>query len=339
MLGENVIYFPVIASLAAVAAAFLIRSKIAGEPSGDEKMQEIGEAIKIGSKAYLKRQYKVVSIVALVVAALLWFFLDYTTALGFLIGASASALAGYFGMLTAVMSNVKVAQSARSGLSRAFKLSFMGGSVTGFLVAGLALFVVSAFWLVFRDISALVGLGFGGSLISVFSRLGGGIYTKAADVGADLVGKIEAGIPEDDPRNAAVIADNVGDNVGDCAGMAADLFETYAVTTVAAMLLGGLLFPKNLSLVVLPLLLGGVAILASLLSIVFVRISGSESSEGAIMRGLYKGVIASALISAAAFAPVFKYFSGFGDWLNLYLAGIIGIVLTFLIVVLTEYYN
>ncbi|MEK7576011.1 MAG: sodium-translocating pyrophosphatase [Patescibacteria group bacterium] len=332
-------YFAIGASLISIISAFIIRASIAKKPRGNEKMIEISQAIEDGSKAYLKRQYKTVSVVAVIIAVLLGIFFNITTSLGFLIGAIASALAGYFGMLTAVMSNSRVAESAKQGVSKAFRLSFLGGSVTGFLVAGLALFVVSVFWMFTKDINSLVGLGLGGSLISVFSRLGGGIYTKAADVGADLVGKIEAGIPEDDPRNPAVIADNVGDNVGDCAGMAADLFETYAVTTIAAMLLGYLLFPSIEKVLLFPLLLGGIAIIASLISLVFVRISSNDSSESSIMKGLYKGILASAIISTIAFIPATKYFSGFDDWLNLYISEIIGIIITFLIVIITEYYT
>ena len=334
-----IIYFAISAGLISIISAFIIRAGIAKKPRGNEKMIEISQAIEIGSKAYLKRQYKTISVVAIIIAVLLGAFFNLTTSLGFLIGAIASALAGYFGMLTSVMSNSRVAESAKQGLSKAFRLSFLGGSVTGFLVAGMALFVVSVFWMFTKDINSLVGLGLGGSLISVFSRLGGGIYTKAADVGADLVGKIEAGIPEDDPRNPAVIADNVGDNVGDCAGMAADLFETYAVTTIAAMLLGHLLFPSIEKVILFPFLLGGIAIIASLISIIFVHISSNDSSESSIMKGLYKGILASAIISAIAFIPATKYFSGFDDWLNLYISGIIGILITFFIVIITEYYT
>ena len=334
-----IIYFAISAGLISIISAFIIRAGIAKKPRGNEKMIEISQAIEIGSKAYLKRQYKTISVVAIIIAVLLGAFFNLTTSLGFLIGAIASALAGYFGMLTSVMSNSRVAESAKQGLSKAFRLSFLGGSVTGFLVAGMALFVVSVFWMFTKDINSLVGLGLGGSLISVFSRLGGGIYTKAADVGADLVGKIEAGIPEDDPRNPAVIADNVGDNVGDCAGMAADLFETYAVTTIAAMLLGHLLFPSIEKVILFPFLLGGIAIIASLISIIFVHISSNDSSESSIMKGLYKGILASAIISTIAFIPATKYFSGFDDWLNLYISEIIGIIITFLIVIITEYYT
>ncbi|MBU1159684.1 sodium/proton-translocating pyrophosphatase, partial [Patescibacteria group bacterium] len=332
-------YFAIAVSIITIATAFFIRNYVSKKSPGNEKMQEISKAIEEGSKAYLKRQYRTVSVVAIIITVLLLIFFNLNTAIGFLIGAIASASAGYFGMLTAVMSNSRVAESAKSGVAPAFRLSFLGGSVTGFLVAGLALFVVTVFWLITKDVYSLIGLGFGGSLISVFSRLGGGIYTKAADVGADLVGKIEAGIPEDDPRNPAVIADNVGDNVGDCAGMAADLFETYAVTAIAAMLLSSLLFPENLLVMTLPLLLGAVALIASLISIVFVKISSKDSGESSIMKGLYKGIIASAVLSMIGFWPAIKYFSGFENWNKIYLAGLIGLAITFFLVVITEYYT
>jgi len=304
--------------------------------TSDKKAEAISEAILEGSKAYLKRQFRVVSLIALFLIVILLIFLDGKTTLGFLTGAIASALAGYLGMLTAVKSNIRVAEAAKKSLSVAFGIAFKGGSVTGFLVVGLGLFVVSLFWFLTRDINALIGLGFGGSLISVFSRLAGGIYTKAADVGADLVGKIEAGIPEDDPRNPAVIADNVGDNVGDCAGMAADLFETYAVTTIAAILLGSIIFPGLESAIILPLALGAASIVSSIIGAFFVRIRKEN-----IMAALYKGLFASAAISALLFIPLIRFFAKEmnGRWLNLYLAGIIGLVITFLIVVITEYYT
>lgn len=271
------IYFVIISSVITIIVAFVIKGFVAKKPAGDIVMRGISQAIEEGSRAYLKRQYKTVAVVAIVLTILLLIFFGATTAAGFVIGSVTSALAGYFGMTTAVMANSRVAESAKSGISPAFRLSFMAGSVTGFLVAGLALFVVSIFYLITKDINSLIGLGFGGSLISVFSRLGGGIYTKAADVGADLVGKVEAGIPEDDPRNPAVIADNVGDNVGDCAGMAADLFETYAVTIISAMLLGYLLFPDNSHVVLLPMILGAAALLASLISVPFVSLPADKA--------------------------------------------------------------
>jgi K(+)-stimulated pyrophosphate-energized sodium pump len=335
------IYIPIITSIAAIIYALFIKKIVLKSPSGENKMIQINKAILEGSKAYLKRQYKIISIVAAILALLLLFFFGWSSALAFLIGASASALAGYLGMLTAVMSNVRVAEAAKKGLFQAFRLSFFGGSVTGFLVVGLGLFVVSAFWILTKDVASLISIGFGGSLISVFSRLGGGIFTKGADVGADLVGKIEAGIPEDDPRNPAVIADNVGDNVGDCAGMAADLFETYAVTTIAAMLLGNLIFPGSNAVLVYPLLLGAVSIISSIIGAVFTRIKKEN-----IMAALYKGLAISALVSAILFIPATKiFFGGFNfnaelpSWINLYFASLIGLIITFLMVVITEYYT
>jgi len=302
-------------------------------------MEEISKAIEEGSKAFIKRQYKVVAIVAIIIAALLYFFIDFVSAVGFLVGGAASALAGYLGMMTAVKSNVKVAEAAKKGLAPAFSLAYLGGSVTGFLVVSLGLLVISIFWLITKDLPALLSLGFGGSLISVFARLGGGIYTKGADVGADLVGKVEAGIPEDDPRNPAVIADNVGDNVGDCAGMAADLFETYAVTLISTILLGTLLFPQNNEAAIFyPLTLGAGAILASIIGSFFVKAEKKEK----IMPGLYRGLIASAIISLAIFWPITKYYSPmFGSenpW-DLYSCAFIGILVTILMVIFTEYYT
>src|SRR3990167_1465004 len=247
-------------------------------PAGNEKMLAIRDAIREGSQSYLRRQNMTVSGVAVLIALLLWTAMNWRVALGFLIGAVASAAAGYFGMMTAVDTNSRTTEAARSGISRAFRVAFLGGSVTGFLVVGLGLLVTGGFYAWFRDPLALTGLAFGSSLISVFARLGGGIFTKAADVGTDMVGKIEAGIPEDDPRNPGVIADNVGDNVGDCAGMAADLFETYAVTLTAAVLLGSNLASGQ---IVFPFVLGGLAIIASIIGSLFVRLNPGGSIMGA----------------------------------------------------------
>src|SRR3989337_1207686 len=286
-------------SLIGIFFSFWAWLKIKKSPGGNQKMEEISKAIEEGSKAFIKRQYKVVAIVAIIIAALLYFFIDFVSAVGFLVGGAASALAGYLGMMTAVKSNVKVAEAAKKGLAPAFSLAYLGGSVTGFLVVSLGLLVISIFWLITKDLPALLSLGFGGSLISVFARLGGGIYTKGADVGADLVGKVEAGIPEDDPRNPAVIADNVGDNVGDCAGMAADLFKTYAVTIIATMLLGGLMISGSPQAVIYPLVLGGFSIIASIIGTFFV----TAREGGKIMNALYRGLAGSAVLAPHPVLP------------------------------------
>ena len=258
-------YFAIGTSILSIFFALVLRAQVKKAPEGDEKMKEIAEAVRAGASAFLKRQFKSIFIVGILIVLTLWFFLGKNIAIGFVIGALASSLAAYLGMKTAVMTNSRVAEGAKSGLAKAFSLAFKGGAVTGFLVVGLGLLVVAGFWNWINDLAALVGVGFGGSLISVFSRLGGGIYTKAADVGADLVGKTEAGIPEDDPRNPAVIADLVGDNVGDCAGMAADLFETYAVTLIAAMLLGSSVFSGADAAILIPLFFGSTSIIASII--------------------------------------------------------------------------
>ena len=333
-----------------VIFAFWLRRSVKNAPEGNQKMIEIADAIREGARAFLKREFKAIFFVGIVIAVVLWITQDdgKMVALGFAVGAIASAAAAYFGMQTAVLANSRVAESAKGGMKPAFELAFRGGAVTGFLVVGLGLLVVSGFyWWTEGNIFALVGVGFGGSLISVFSRLGGGIYTKAADVGADLVGKVEAGIPEDDPRNPAVIADNVGDNVGDCAGMAADLFETYAVTLIAAMLLGASIFKESDAAALLPLLFGAVAILASIVGFWFVRISGAN-----IMRALYKGLVASGILAVFGFYwaakalvanPGSQMFSsltkipGFAE--NYFNAAIVGLVITLFIVIITEYYT
>src|SRR5687767_8145699 len=319
---------------------------------GNQEMQDISQAIQEGAQAYLRRQYTIIGAVAVVLAIVLAVALDIETAIGFVIGGAFSAAAGFIGMNVSVRSNARVAEAARGGVAEALQVAFRGGAVTGMLVAGLALLGVAGYYgiLLLADVEekdavdALVGLGFGGSLISVFARLGGGIFTKAADVGADLVGKVEAGIPEDDPRNPAVIADNVGDNVGDCAGMAADLFETYAVTAVAVMLLGVLTFTEQSQVAIFPLVLGGVAIIASIVGALSAR-----TSTGNVERALYQGVFVSAVIAAIAFLPV-------TDWLmdnlttkdvnvaapsttDLWLCTLIGLGITGLIFVITDFYT
>ena len=327
--------FSILSALAAIAYALMLRHKTLAAAKGAGPMLEIAEAIKVGSRAYLRRQNLTVALVAAAVGILIWITLDSLTAAGFIVGAAASALAGYLGMMTAVEANVRTAEAAKSGLGRAFGVAFSGGAVTGFLVTGLALLSVAAFYRFSGDLGALVGLAFGGSLISVFARLGGGIYTKGADVGADLVGKVESGIPEDDPRNPAVIADLVGDNVGDCAGMAADLFETYAVTAISAMLLASLLYGATSPLVTLPLVLGALAILASIAGSFAVRIGGEKSS---IMGALYRGLAASSLGAALGFAAL-SFALGGSFTLRHAGAALIGLAVTGLMVVVTEYYT
>jgi K(+)-stimulated pyrophosphate-energized sodium pump len=344
---------------AAVLYGLIVTQRLLKKSPGNERMQEISGAVQEGAKAYLNRQYTIIAAVAVPIAIVLWLLQDYKTALGFVIGGVLSGATGFIGMNLSVRANSRVAEAARGGVPPALDVAFKGGSVTGLLVVGLALFGVAGYFglLVLTGssdkeaVDALVGLGFGGSLISVFARLGGGIFTKAADVGADLVGKVEAGIPEDDPRNPAVIADNVGDNVGDCAGMAADLFETYAVTSVAVMLLGVLTFTGAggdyaREVAVFPLVIGGVAIIASIIGALLVR-TKTDRVEGA----LYTGVIAAGILSIAAFYPV-------TDWLmsdpvkyglstaaktvtvtDLWLCAVIGVAVTALLFVITEFYT
>lgn len=302
------------------------------QSSGNEKMREISLAIQEGSSAFLKRQYKAVGIIAVILFVVIWKMLGLIVAVGFLIGAISSAAAGFFGMNISVRSNAKTAAAASNGLAASLSLAFKAGSVTGFLVVALGLLSVAGFYLLTGDLKALIGLAFGASLISIFARLGGGIFTKAADVGTDLVGKVEAGIPEDDPRNPGVIADNVGDNVGDCAGMAADLFETYAVTLTAAILIGASTLTGVQ--VLFPLVLGGLAIIASVIGSFFVKVG----KNGAIMGALYKGLIASLIVSAILFYFSAKvYFPE--NYLNIFYASLVGLVVTALMVLITDYYT
>ncbi len=309
---------------------FLIIS-VLKKPEGSETQKNISQAVREGASAYLKRQYKTIFIIAALLAVGIYFALNLTTAIGFLVGGFLSALAGYIGMNVAVRSNVRVAEAAKSGLKPAFMLAFKGGAVTGFFVASLALLAVAGFYFVTDDLEALIGLGFGGSLISIFARLGGGIFTKGADVGADLVGKIEAGIPEDDPRNPAVIADNVGDNVGDCAGMAADLFETYVATMVATMLLGAFAAP---SFIILPLVMGATAVFGSIIGTWFVRLSGNR-----IMPALYKGLATTAILTLAVLWFVIPRVVVIQNSINLFWSAVVGMAVTLLMVLVTDYYT
>ena len=344
VIGNNLELFCTLVGLGGVAYTLVLIGAVKNAPAGDEKMTEIADAIKEGAIAYLNRQMKTVAIAAGVIAVVMGATMGMKAAVGFLIGAVTSYVAGYIGMRVSVIANVRTAEAAKKGLAAGLDMAFKGGTITGLMVACLALASVAGYYTLTHDIKALIALGFGGSLISIFARLGGGIFTKGADVGADLVGKVEAGIPEDDPRNPATIADNVGDNVGDCAGMAADLFETYAVTAVAAMLLAHLLFPAAKfgetvyhNAVVFPLVLGAISIPASIIASYFVRLG----SGGYIMGALYKGMFGAAIISGVVFYfATQKLMGGLGiPVMNLYLATLIGLVLTVGIVIVTEYYT
>lgn len=345
----DIMNFALLCGLIGVAYGLYTTTWVLKQDAGTERMQEISGAVREGASAFLNRQYKTVAMVGAVIFVILFVVLGKYVAIGFLIGSIGSALTGYIGMYVAVRGNVRTAQGAFTNMAHALKIAFRGGSVTGLLCVGLALLGVTGYYKLVMGVApeaamhALVGLGFGCSLVSVFARLGGGIYTKAADVGADLVGKVEAGIPEDDPRNPAVIADNVGDNVGDCAGMAADLYETYTVTVVAAMLLAHTIYGAGSMAILFPLLIGGVSIVASVIGTFFVRLGKSQY----IMGALYKGLIVSGVLAVIAFYPLAqKYMTGVAakdgfaiPAFNVFMLAVIGIVLTGLIVMITEYYT
>ena len=320
-----------IISLLALAFVGYLSYSVLREEPGDAKMQEIAKAIREGAMAYLKRQYKTIGIFAVIIAILLGFLINWVTALTFIAGAVCSGLAGFVGMFISTRANVRTAHVARKGLDKALRVAFKGGAVTGMFIVGLSLLGVTVFYWIYQDASVIIGFGFGASLISLFARVGGGIYTKAADVGADLVGKVEKNIPEDDPRNPAVIADNVGDNVGDCAGMGADLFETYAVTIIAAMIIGQLV-SSGTDMVLYPLLLGGMAIISSIIGIFFVKLGQSKN----IMNALYRGFFVAIGSSAVLFAIVTYYMNM--PW-GLYGAALVGLAITVLITLITDYYT
>ena len=350
---NELLYVIIFTGLIAVFYSYLLSKQILKANPGNAKMQEIAEAIQIGAKAYLKRQYITIAIVGLVVLAIVSYFFSPLVGLGYFIGATLSGIAGYVGMLISVEANVRTAEASRKSLQSGLTMAFKSGTITGLLVAGLALLSIAIYYLILIDlnvdsreiINALVALGFGASLISIFARLGGGIFTKGADVGADLVGKVEAGIPEDDPRNPAVIADNVGDNVGDCAGMAADLFETYAVTIVATMVLASIFFTSNANMMVCPLAIGGSCILTSIAGTFFVRLGKTKN----IMNALYKGFVVTAVLSLIILYPVtdsvlgletiFNVSSKSFTGLDLYICGVAGLFITGLLIWITEYYT
>ena len=350
---NEILYLIIFIGLVAVVYSYLLSTQILNSSSGNSKMKEIAEAIQIGAKAYLKRQYTTIAVVGLIVLAIVTYFFSPLVGLGYFIGAALSGIAGYAGMLISVEANVRTAEASRKSLQDGLTMAFKSGAITGLLVAGLALLAIAIYYYILIElkvenreiIDALVALGFGASLISIFARLGGGIFTKGADVGADLVGKVEAGIPEDDPRNPAVIADNVGDNVGDCAGMAADLFETYAVTIVATMVLASIFFSNNPFMMIYPLAIGGSCILTSIVGTWFVKLGKTKN----IMNALYKGFVVTAILSLIILYPVtdsilgldtiFKYSGTSFTGLDLYICGIAGLVITGLLIWITEYYT
>ena len=350
---ETMLLCIISAGFLSIIYGYFTGKHILSSSPGNAKMQEIASAIQVGAKAYLNRQYKTIAIVGVVVLLIIIYLFSILVGVGYLIGATLSGLAGYVGMLVSVQANVRTAEASRKGLSQGLSIAFKSGAVTGMLVAGLALLAISLYYYFLLNlgieerelINALIALGFGASLISIFARLGGGIFTKGADVGADLVGKIEAGIPEDDPRNPAVIADNVGDNVGDCAGMAADLFETYAVTIVATMVLSSIFFHGDMNMMIYPLAICGSCILTSILGTFFVRLGKSKN----IMAALYKGFIVTSISSLAVLYPVTDWVIGFDtiytvseknfNGMSLYYCGIIGLIITGLIIWVTEYYT
>ncbi len=349
----ELLYLISFTGILAVAYSYLLSGQIISSSAGNARMQEIAAAIQIGAKAYLNRQYKTIAVVGIIVLAIVTYFFSYLVGIGYFIGAFLSGVAGYVGMLISVKANVRTAEASRKSLQSGLTIAFKSGAITGLLVAGLALIAITIYYIILINlnvdnreiINALVALGFGASLISIFARLGGGIFTKGADVGADLVGKVEAGIPEDDPRNPAVIADNVGDNVGDCAGMAADLFETYAVTIVATMVLASIFFPNDYNLMIYPLAIGGACIITSIIGTWFVKLGKNKN----IMGALYKGFIVTAVTSLIILYPVTDSVVGLTEnysnsgknfnGMDLYICGVVGFAITGLLIWITEYYT